>query len=348
MKLLVVRFSAFGDVAMTIPVIDSVARQYPDVQITVLTQPFVQPLFTNLPSNVTFRGVKLASYKGLGGLYRLYKELKAEGYDAVADLHSVLRTQVIRTLFQLGGTKIASIDKGRKEKKALTRWEKKVFKPLKSSFERYAEVFSKLGLPVKVQFTSIYKDQIKPAIHEVETLLSLPPKNESDRWIGIAPFAAHAGKLLPEATTLKLIELLSRQPNTSIFLFGGKGEKEKLEEWASKYSHTYSVAGILGLEKELALLSHLNALVAMDSANMHLASLVGTRVISVWGATHPYAGFMGWNQQVTDAVQVELSCRPCSVFGNKPCQRGDYACLVGITAEMIEEKIRKSFLETHH
>lgn len=341
MKLLVIRFSAFGDVAMTIPVIDSLARQYPDVEITVLTQPFVAPLFVHLPSNVRFQGVKLANYKGVSGLYRLYKELKVAQYDAVADLHDVLRTKVIRTLFRLNGTKVAAIDKGRDEKKALTRWNSKVFKPLKSSFERYADVFRALGYEVTVQFTSIYAGKEQPDTQEVETLLSLKPKSASDRWIGIAPFAAHAGKLLPEATTLALIEKLSVEPNTTVFLFGGKGEQEKLVKWASSYSNTYAVAGVLGLEKELALLSQLHLLVAMDSANMHLASLVGTPVVSVWGATHPYAGFMGWNQSPDNAVQVALPCRPCSVFGNKPCQRVDYACLQGITAEMILKKINQ-------
>lgn len=339
MRLLVIRFSAFGDVAMTIPVIESLARQYPDLEITVLTQPFVAPLFTHLPSNVSFRGVKLADYRGIGGLYRLYKELKAEGYDAVADLHDVLRTKVIRTLFRLSGTKIATIDKGRAEKKALTRWNHKLFKPLKSSFERYADVFRALGYEVAVQFTSIYKGKGKPTLSEIEALFAVSPKSGDERWIGIAPFAAHAGKLLPTETMLKLIEHLAAQPNNYLFLFGGKAEQSQLESWASNYNHTYSVAGRLGLEKELVLLSHLDVLVAMDSANMHLASLVATPVVSVWGATHPYAGFMGWNQQEANAVQVDLSCRPCSVFGNKPCKRGDYACLREITVEMIEAKI---------
>ena len=341
MRLLVIRFSAFGDVAMTVPVIDALARQYPDVEITVLTQSFVAPLFAQLPANVTFRPVKLADYKGLGGLYRLYRELKAEEYDAIADLHNVLRTQVIRTLFRLSGTAIAAIDKGRAEKKALTRWNNKEFRPLKSSFERYADVFRKLGVELTLSFTSIYEGKETPATQEIEQLLAIPSKGENSRWIGIAPFAAHAGKLLPTSTTLKLIEQLSMEPNISIFLFGGKGEQEELESWAARYDHTYSVAGRLGLEKELVLLAHLDVLVAMDSANMHLASLVATPVVSIWGATHPYAGFMGWNQTLESAVQLDLVCRPCSVFGNKPCKRGDYACLQGITAEMIVEKVKR-------
>ena len=89
-------------------------------------------------------------------------------------------------------------------------------------------------------------------------------------------------------------------------------------------------------------MSYIDVMVSMDSANMHLASLVGTTVVSVWGATHPYAGFMGWNQKEENAVQVTLPCRPCSIFGNKPCRRGDYACLRQIEPSDIIQKIENN------
>ena len=90
---------------------------------------------------------------------------------------------------------------------------------------------------------------------------------------------------------------------------------------------------------ELALMGQLDAMLSMDSANMHLASLVGTRVVSIWGGTHPYAGFLGWNQKESDCIQLDLPCRPCSVYGNKRCLRGDYMCMNGITPEYILQKI---------
>ena len=67
--------------------------------------------------------------------------------------------------------------------------------------------------------------------------------------------------------------------------------------------------------------------------------MVGTPVLSIWGATHPFAGFMGWQQKNEYAVQKKLECRPCSVYGNKECKRGDYACLNTINTEDIIEKI---------
>lgn len=336
MKLLALRFSAFGDVAMTVPVIDSFARKYPQIEITVLSKPFMEPLFAGTPSNVHFKGIDLNRYKGLRGLYRLFRELKKEGYDTIADLHDVLRSKVLRNLFRLSGAKVAHLNKGREEKKALTSPHHKVLKVLSSSFNRYEEVFQKLGCPVNTNFHSIFgKKKGNSALFQSTT--GMP---DGKRWIGVAPFAAHKGKILPEETLVSLIEKLSAHTEWKVFLFGGgKKETELLECWAKGYSNIQSLAGKLKLNEELALMSHLDVMVSMDSANMHLASLTGTPVVSVWGATHPFAGFMGWGQDLSYAVQTELPCRPCSIFGNKPCLRKDYACLTRITPQAIIEKI---------
>ena len=78
---------------------------------------------------------------------------------------------------------------------------------------------------------------------------------------------------------------------------------------------------------------------------MHLASLVGTRVVSIWGATHPYAGFLGYGQRESDCIQRALDCRPCSIYGNKKCRYGDYRCL-DIPAEEVAKRIVKAYQET--
>ena len=133
----------------------------------------------------------------------------------------------------------------------------------------------------------------------------------------------------------------TKYENTRIFLFGGrKEEKEQLSLWAKKYERCVSVPTLLNtLQEELLLMYHLDVMISMDSANMHLASLVNTPVISIWGATHPFAGFMGWNQSADLAVQTDLTCRPCSIYGNKPCLRNDYACLNEIKPEQIINKL---------
>lgn len=337
MRLLVVRFSALGDVAMTVPVLHSLARRYPQLQITVVSRPFVEPLFASLPSNVRFRGVDVKCYPGLVGLWRLFRELRREGVDAVADLHNVLRTQVLRTLFRLAGKRTACIDKGRSDRRALVRQGvRRMLRQLPTSFNRYEAVFARLGYPVQTDFRSIYPS----GRGEVALFQQVTGCPDGKRWIGLAPFAAHRGKMLPAATVEALVNRLACQPGVRLFLFGGGSrEREVLERLSAAHANVQSVAGRLRLDGELALMSHLEVMLSMDSANMHLASLVGTRVVSVWGATHPFAGFLGWGQRQADIVQLALPCRPCSIFGNKPCLRGDYACLTGISVEQLVERI---------
>lgn len=343
MRLLVIRFSAFGDVAMTIPVIDSLARQYPQTEIVMLSKISLQPLFAQMPGNVKFRGVNLNEYAGITGLFRLFRQLKKEKFDAVSDLHDVLRSKVLRTLFMLWGVRTAHIDKGRRDKKALTRLRNKVLKQLPTSFNRYEAVFARLGMPVHTDFHSIYRNG-KGDADLFSTVTGV--RDEGCRWIGVAPFAAHPGKALPPTTVNELIDRLATHPQWTIFLFGNsETEKWQMERWEKRNPlHVFSIAGKLKPESELALMSYLDVMISMDSANMHLASLSHTPVISVWGATHPYAGFLGWGQTTDLAVQLDLPCRPCSIFGNKSCARKDYACLRGIHAEDIVRKVESLFV----
>ncbi len=158
--------------------------------------------------------------------------------------------------------------------------------------------------------------------------------------IGIAPFAAHKGKIYPLERMESVIASISRT-GEPVYLFGGsKAETDILESWASKYPNTTSVAGKMSLAEELALIRTLRVMLTMDSGNMHLASLVGTRVVSIWGATHPKAGFLGVGQKPEDCIQLDLPCRPCSIYGNKTCRFGDYRCL-NIAPEQIITALKK-------
>ncbi|MDR0657718.1 MAG: glycosyltransferase family 9 protein [Mediterranea sp.] len=336
-RILVIRFSAIGDVAMVVPVISSLAEQYPQHEFVVLSQQFLHPLFGQTPPNVIFYGVKPTDYKRMKDLTRLYTELQSLRFDYVADLHNVLRSKYLRLRFALSGACVRHIKKGRTGKwRRVRRWFK-VRKPLKSSFERYAQVFSALGFPVRLNFTSIY-GTAKAPFAGIERFAGV--KEKGVRWIGIAPFAKHKGKIYPLELQEKVIAHFAGRPQYKIFLFGGgKQEIAIFNSWIRKYEGVVSAAGRLDLQTELALISHLDVMLAMDSANMHFASIVGTPTISIWGATHPYTGFMGWEQSISYTLQVEMDCRPCSVFGQKPCRRKNYACLYRITPEEIIGKI---------
>jgi len=344
MNVLIVRLSSVGDVAMTVPVIDSLARTYPDVSFLMLSQPHLKPLFAYLPQNVTFYPVYIREkHNGIIGLYKLFREIKkTRSIDYVADLHDVLRTKLLRLLFALSGTKSASINKGRVEKTKLIRKNEKVFHPLKSTFIRYQDVFASLGFSFELQFVSLFGHN-KGNLSQIK---GIPLKNEREKWIGIAPFAKHQGKIYPLQKTKKILAFFSEQKNVRIFLFGnGEKENDIFSELKNTYPNTVSIIGTLNeMSEELVLMSHLDVMFSMDSANMHLASLVETPVVSVWGATHPYAGFYGWKQSPEDAIQIDLPCRPCSIYGNKPCYRKDYACFAELPAELAIKAIEKHLL----
>jgi ADP-heptose:LPS heptosyltransferase len=323
-RTLVIRLSALGDVAMTVPVLYSVAKRYPEDEFIFLTKKSMQTLFINKPHNLEIFPVNtLNQHKGARGMWNLFRELGEKKIDQVADLHWVLRSMEIDCYFKLQGKKVARIHKGKREKRRLTRADNQQRIALKTSIERYRNVFEELGYDASPDFISLFPSKEK----------------KEETCIGIAPFARHRGKIYPFEKMEEVIRQLNETPNTRLFLFGGKDERPLLEAWAEKYEQVESKAGYLSFPEELSLINNLDVMLSMDSANMHLASLVNTPVVSVWGATHPCAGFYGYRQASGNAVQVDLKCRPCSVYGNKACRDKSYDCLNRIKPEEIVKRV---------
>lgn len=338
-NILVIRLSAMGDVAMTVPVLKSLTNQYPDIQITLLSRPFFEPIVNNL-LNVNFIAVDLKNkHKGLSGIFSLFFELRKYKFDAVADLHGVLRSHILRFLYKISGKRVAQIDKGRAEKKALTRSENKVFKQLKTTPERYADVFRDLGFDFSLQALSTNK-----------------LKNHPKR-IGIAPFAQHAAKQYPLEMMENVVATLSA--TYDVFLFGG-GNKEKtvLDGWANKKANSYddpsqyfserkgsvySTVGKQSFAEELNLISTLDLMIAMDSGNGHLAANFGVPVLTIWGLTHPFAGFAPYGSSEKNWLLPNLSNYPnipTSVYGNN-MPDGYEKAMESITPEMVLKKVEE-------
>lgn len=319
-RILAYRFSAFGDVAMTVPVFREFLEQNPEVEIVMVSRNNFESLFADVP-NIIFHGIDLDEYKGFFGIRRLGKELlKQYNPDYVADLHDVIRSKILDKFYVRKGLKVFKINKGKEEKENLTDvWNLDKIQ-LKKTVERYADVFREMGFKVELS-------------HQ------LRPKSNQKSGIGFAPFAQHKGKMLPLEKSFELVKILAEK-HTVYFFGGGNKEIETLENWEKQIPNTQSLAGKLNLSEELNRISQLEVMISMDSANMHLASIVGTRCVSIWGATHPYAGFLGFGQSENDVVQInDFTCRPCSVFGDKECYRGDWACLEEINVQQIIDKI---------
>ena len=315
----VMRLSAMGDVAMTVPVLRAFVNQHPQVKITVISRPFFKPFFEGIPNLSFFAFDEKERHKGFLGLLRLFQDLKGLEIDAFADLHNVLRSKIIRNLFALSGKKTASVDKGRAEKKALTQPGNKVFKQLPTMFERHAKVFEQLGFTVDLSSRSVGTLFPEKAVLSPEILTLIGTNHQ--KLIGIAPFAQYDSKVYPLDLMQQVIYKLALETTNTILLFGGgKKEIELLNSLSANKENVIVVAGKIKFQQELQLISNLNVMLSMDSGNAHIAAMLGVKVITLWGATHPYAGFLPFNQPMENALVSDRNLfpkLPTSVYGNK-------------------------------
>ena len=337
----VIRLSALGDVAMTVPVLRVLRATYPELKITVISNRRFQPLFETVPE-IQFIGADLKDHhKGVGGLLRLAGEITDCGADALADLHNVIRSKIVRTALRSNGLRIAVIDKGRAEKKKLVRSKGESLTKLKSTHQRYADVFAKLGYPLDLR-THQYPKRPKLG-PRLSNLFSQPPR----KCVGIAPFAAFPSKMYPKDQMRELLEMLNATSRFDIFLFGaGEEEERQMNELAQGLKGVKNLANQLTFNEELNLMANLDLMVAMDSGNGHLAAMFNVPVITLWGVTHPAAGFTPFNQ---DEENQLLSDRnkypliPTSVYGNR-YPEGYEQVMESISVETIISRINELLL----
>jgi ADP-heptose:LPS heptosyltransferase len=342
-KILVVRFSAMGDVVLLLPVIRSLVAAYPNVEVTVVTRPRFAPFFYDIERVIAFPADVDYTYNGVFGMRDLFKTLiRKASYDVVIDMHDHLRTVFLRTLFKLFFTEVIVFDKGRKEKRSFSRRGNKITQPLPHTIERYQSAFEKAGFPFQLHPPPYFHLNASIESTASEWLI----KNalvKKEKWIGIAPFATHATKIWPLENYGSFIESVLQKMEAKFFLFGGGAKEIKyFESLRKKFPETCVIAaGQLKIRQEIALMKHLDTMVCVDSANMHLAALAGVPVFSIWGGTHPDVGFapFGKDNTLLQIAREELPCRPCSVYGRETCYVGGFPCLTRITAPFLAEKL---------
>ena len=311
--IMVLRFSALGDVAMCLPVLRCLFQSYPELHLTVVTRKRFAPLFEELPNTTVFCPDFGGAHKGIGGLYRLYKTLLAQRPNAIADLHNVLRTKILRSYFAPRfWIRKAVLDKGRKAKKQLTRARQKTLVPLVPQIHRYAQVFERLGFPVSLNSHEFPPKPLCP------NTAALKP-DQDKKWIGVAPFAAHKGKQYPLDLMQKVVAFL--QQDYQVILFGfGREERAQLDVWAKAYKNVANATSVYAFDAELRLIAQLDLMISMDSANGHLAANYNIPVISLWGATHPCLGFAPFGQADSNSLTADRQqypLLPTAFYGNK-------------------------------
>ena len=310
--ILVLRFSALGDVAMLVPVLREVFKTYPDVKITLLSREKMKPLFEEFKA-VDFFPFDPRKHRGILGLWKLFFALKKQHIMAVADLHYVLRSRVLSLFFIFSGIKVKHLNKNRRARRELINTKKKDLKPLGSIHNCYAQIFDNLGYPIDLSQHRYPKSPFRKPTAIIEGF-----KVEKRKWIGIAPFAAHLGKRYPLDLMQKVVSYLQQEHD--VFLLGGGIEEEKqLMLWASAYKNAHSITNF-SFNRQLKLIAHLDVMLSMDSANGHIAANFNIPVITLWGMTHPYAGFKPFNQPEENQITLNRNRYPkipTSIYGNK-------------------------------
>lgn len=343
MNLLVIRFSAMGDVALLTPALIAIVAKYPGIQINVITRGNYAPFFFNIP-NVHVIGVNLRKYKNPLGFWRLYKEIDKLGpFDKIIDLHSSVRSRILTWVYQWRKVPGFRINKGRKEKEAQIRKKNKILKPLEHTVERYLKVFEKAGLPAPPRKGPWINVDPDSKIYASEYFKSLGLQRKGDAlWIGFAPFAGHRLKEWPLYKCQNLVKLIVREFNAKLFLFGSNEEKTKLEEISQGLENCHIISGgKLGMRGEIGIMDRMDVVIGMDSSNVHVAALLKKPVIGLFGTTHPYSGFGPYGQEESGVIQVDLPCRPCTIFGNSTCFRKDFACMELIDPSDIIKRMQE-------
>ncbi len=346
-KILLLRFSAMGDVLLMVPVVRSLVAAHPDVEVTIATRPKFASFFAGIDRVKVFEADVDYRFTGFFGVRKLFFALLVkDDYDWVIDMHDHVRTIILRNLFRLFGKKVVVFEKGRKEKRRFIRKQNKIVKPLPHATERYRRALEQAGFSFSL-LPGPWLTADSTTRQQVQQWLDRQGLTKQQPWIGIAPFALHPTKIWPLANYPALITELHKMLGATFFLFGG-GQQEiaYFNELKALFpQQVVIVAGRLRPQQEIALMPMLDVMICTDSSNMHLATLAGTPVVSIWGGTHPDVGFAPLGQEQAGVLQIsrqELPCRPCSVFGKQHCYRGDMACLTRITpADVVQKVLQK-------
>lgn len=289
---------------MTIPVIYAVARSYPNDAFTVLTRKPFDELFLERPCNVEVI---------------TDKAWKHMHFTHIADLHNVLRSWRIDARMLIRGKRVCMLDKRRSERSNIVKG-KRSSRPF---IDRYIDVFSRLGFP----------------IDNTEQPFVLSPNAPKNKVVGIAPFARYDNKTYPIEKMKTVAKMLSAEGCT-LYLYGARGKEAGiLKQWAEEIPQCTCVAGQYALKDEPESMRHLDLMIAMDSANGHIAAMAGTRVLTIWGSTTPACGFRAFRQSDEDQVFIGLPCQPCTIAGSEACKLGTMACLCELTPEVIVERV---------
>ncbi len=148
--------------------------------------------------------------------------------------------------------------------------------------------------------------------------------------LALAPGAAHATK----RWSAESFAALGARWEGPVMVLGGPEDGALTRAVAERIGVRAVAIAERGFQRTLAALSESRALVAGDTGLLHLAGAAGVPVVGLFGPTTSLDGFWCWDA-VGEAVELPLSCRPCSLHGGPRCPIGDHACLASLTVDAV-------------
>jgi ADP-heptose:LPS heptosyltransferase len=329
-KVLIIRFSSFGDIVQCSAVVELIRQKYPDAQIDWVTRSEFDYL-VKLNSHVNHVW-SFNKKEGLVGLLKLAKNLRFEKYDHVYDAHNNLRSNLLSIYLRMTLAKRAHWLKRPKDrlKRILLfsfrintfpypfRGIESFFRPLKK-WEILPSARQKM---VSWNFTKENRQKVLPFLKNTNIIV-------------LVPSAAWEMKRWPLDHWKKLITLM---PERSFIILGGKEDTFCEELKAISPTKVQNLAGKLSLVESCALIEQSSLVVSADTGLLHVADVLGVKAISLMGPTA--FGFTTSEQIVT--IEMDLACRPCTKDGRGACSQSVYQlCMVGVTAELVAKEIRR-------
>ena len=304
------------------PILDQFLELYSDVNLWVVSNQGYQSLF-NYNERIKFIGVDLKK-----SVFKIYQQVKNESkfinFDCIYDFHDVIRSKSLCFLLKNKTRNIRVFIKDRATKQKIIT-HKIDLKKLKHTSERYLDCL-KQDFP-ELDFKKINK-------------IWSQGKNKKN-IIGIAPFSTHESKQWPLKNYAEIINKYDKF-HFILFAFGEKEIAASKDQFLS-FKNVELISKNLSLTEQMEIINKCKVFISLDSANMHLASLTSTPVVSIWGPTHPFLGFSPLfnDEYIVELNKEELPCRPCSVYGKIRNKDTDCAkkSMINITPKMVLEKV---------
>lgn len=319
-KILVIRFSSMGDIIYTTPVVRCLKQQIPNAEIHFLTKSQFKYIYNNNPYLDKLHLLKPK-------LKDTINDIKAENFDYIVDLHTNLRTSIIKLAT---GIKAYTYKKERIKKWLALKLKSKKFIDPRHLVERYLAAIKPLGIindykPIDYYINGSYNTK------------DLLPESHADNYIAFIIGATHFTKRLPVDKIIKVCKDI----NLPIVLLGGADVQEnalKIEEALGE--KIYNACGKINLDQSVFLVSKAFKVIGFDTGLTHISEAFDKPLVSIWGGTTPeLLGVQPYKVKDSFIVDVDLPCRPCSKFGLEKCPKGHFNCM-----KMIDEKKISKFI----